>query len=225
MVYTLPTLNFKYSDLDPYIDAETMEIHYTKHHQTYVNSLISTVEVNKISAINLTDLIKNLKKRKDLDENVKNQLINFGGGHYNHSFFWMCLSSKNNDNTINSNFFDAIKQNFGGIDNFKNEFFDKALKLFGSGWVWLIYKDGKLFCETSINQDNPMMVDANVIPLLCLDVWEHAYYLKYKNNRSLYVKNWWSIINWEFVSNVFINCCLENNKIIMKNDGSVFFEE
>lgn len=231
MTYSLPSLNYDYADLTPYIDAETMKIHHTKHHQAYISSLNNTVNTNNINVSTLTELLSDIKNNTGINEPVKTQLINFGGGHFNHSFFWKCLSpckSKiNNDEILNKldpKLLEKLNETFNNFENFKKEFSDKAIKLFGSGWVWLICKDNKIFIETNINQDNPMMENGNVVPLLCLDVWEHAYYLNYQNNRALYVENWWSVINWKFVNEIFVNVCIEKKKLLVLNNGEIVVE-
>ncbi len=200
--FSLPALTYAYNALEPFIDAQTMEIHHTKHHQAYVDKLNKALETYQIDS-NWSGLLSQVSK---LDVSVRNN----GGGHFNHSLFWQIMKP-NPDSKPNlplGKLAETITSNFKSFDDFKKEFSEKATKIFGSGWCWLIVQDarpdepfgrGKLKITTTPNQDNPLM-DVSVEkgkPVLALDVWEHAYYLKYQNKRADYITNWWNIVNWE----------------------------
>lgn len=177
-MFTLPKLQFSYDALEPYIDALTMEIHHTKHHQTYIDKLNAIVEANS----NLKD--KTLEELCLLPETK-----NMAGGHYNHSFFWQIIGPNSSDGSVP----DEIKP-------FKDEFNQKALTFFGSGWTWIVKDGNKLEVITTSNQDSPLLVGKN--PVLALDLWEHAYYLKYQNKRVDYIDAWWNIVNWNKVKSL-----------------------
>lgn len=197
--YSLPKLPYAYDAIEPYIDKQTMEIHHTKHHQTYVNNLNKALENQSFKNAPLIELFK---KVSTLDKAIRNN----GGGHYNHTLFWQMLRSNkdNKENLPSQKFIEVLNKHFRSFENFKKEFSEKSLKLFGSGWCWLIKDNQKnLKIVTTANQDNPLMdvVDEKErgLPLLGIDVWEHAYYLKYQNKRSEYIENFWKVINWDFV--------------------------
>lgn len=195
--YTLPTLNYSLDDLNEVIDKETMKTHYEKHHQAYINNLNNALDKNN-DKNNKESLQSILSKISSYETAVRNN----GGGHWNHSFFWTVLSAKAEDKNMPKELREEIEHNFQSVENFKAEFEKMGSGLFGSGWVWLIRNtDGKLEITATINQDNPLMdvVATKGIPLLALDVWEHAYYLRYKNKRAEYIKNFWKIINWKQV--------------------------
>lgn len=193
--FTLPELDYAFDALEPYIDAETMNIHHGKHHQTYVNNLNAALEghsdlINK----SLTDLLTGLGA---VPENVRTAVRNNGGGHYNHSLFWKILTP-GGSNAPAGRLDEAINSRFGDFDTFKAQFSAAAAGRFGSGWAWLVLDQGSHLKITSTpNQDNPLM--DGEIPLLGLDVWEHAYYLKYQNRRPEYIQNFFNVINWDFV--------------------------
>ncbi len=192
--FELPKLPYSYDALEPYIDARTMEIHYTKHHNGYVTKLNDAVAGTDLEDKSLEDLLKNVSK---LPVAVRNN----GGGHYNHSLFWSIM--KNNGGGFpNGKLADDINSSFGSFEEFKKQFSNAAATRFGSGWAWLISADGKLEITSTPNQDNPLMdvADKKGSPILGLDVWEHAYYLKYQNKRPEYIENWWNVINWEEVA-------------------------
>jgi Fe-Mn family superoxide dismutase len=194
--YQQQPLPYAYTALEPYIDALTMEIHYTKHAATYAKNLADACVAEKVDTTNtsLTTLLKNISKYSP-------KMRNNAGGHYNHELFWQLM--KPVPSTAPSGILvDAINKTFGSLDEFKKTFSEAAKTRFGSGWAWLVLKkDGSLAVSSTPNQDNPLMDIAEVqgTPLLGLDVWEHAYYLKYQNKRPDYINNWWSIVNWEFV--------------------------
>ena len=195
--FSLPKLSYGYDALAPAIDAATMETHYTKHHQAYIDKLNAEVAKNdKLSGQTLEDIITNVSAYNDT---VRNN----AGGHWNHRFFWTLMAPRAETGKISPELAKAIDAQFGSLDQFKADFEKAGADRFGSGWVWLIVdKDGKLAVTSTPNQDNPLMDDAKVkgTPILGNDVWEHAYYLTYKNKRDDYLKNWWSIVNWDQVS-------------------------
>lgn len=200
--FTLPALPYGYGDLEPFIDKQTMEIHHTKHHQAYINKLNETPSTN--IDYSSSDEVKCTHVDKFTSAVIRNNL----GGHYNHSLFWTLLrpNPEGYANLAEGNIAKAIDAEFKSFENFKKEFSDKALKIFGSGWCWLIKtKEGKLKIVTTANQDNPLMqLDyERGKPLLAMDVWEHAYYLKYQNKRADYINNWWVLVNWNKVEELF----------------------
>jgi Fe-Mn family superoxide dismutase len=193
--HKFPELGYAYNALEPYIDAQTMEIHYTKHHKAYFNNFMTAAEG--------TDLLKT--PMEQIFTSISKQPVairNNGGGFFNHSLFWENMSPAKNE--LPTNLKAAIEKDFGTFDAFKETFGKAAKTRFGSGWAWLsVDKNGKLFVSSTPNQDNPLMdvVEEKGTPLLCLDVWEHAYYLHYQNRRPEYVDNFWNIVNWNVVNN------------------------
>lgn len=202
MKYLLPNLTYNYDDLEPYIDKKTMEIHHTKHHQTYINNLNLALKETNFINMNINQLIKNLDI---LPENKKLIVRNNGGGHINHSFFWKILKKNIQiSNTLKT----IIANNFGSFENFKLEFERISISHFGSGWAWLIKNNNKLSIVSTNNQDSTLMGKSIVgdscgVPILGIDLWEHAYYLNYQNNRLNYIKSFWSIVNWHKVESLF----------------------
>ncbi|MDR1600913.1 MAG: superoxide dismutase [Tannerella sp.] len=199
--FALPALPYSYDAFPSSIDALTMQIHYEKHHQAYVNNLNDAVGKHpELREKSLEFLVSHIS---ELPEDVRTAIRNNGGGHFNHSFFWQILTPKSTRPSAALE--EAIVQAFGSMDSFKAEFKKAATGRFGSGWAWLIVSDGKLKVISTPNQDNPLMDDAAVKgkPVLTLDVWEHAYYLKYQSNRGGYVDAFWNIVNWEKVSELF----------------------
>ena len=191
-MFELPKLEYAYADLEPYIDSRTMEIHYSKHHATYVTNLNNALETLK--DIKTRSIEEILTKLDAIPEELRTIVRNNGGGHYNHSLFWTIMSKKGGGRPRGS-LEDAIEKEFDGFDSFKDVFTKSAMGRFGSGWAWLyINSEGSLRVSSTPNQDNPLM-DGNK-PILGLDVWEHAYYLKYQNKRADYIASWWEIINW-----------------------------
>ncbi|MFN8510904.1 MAG: Fe-Mn family superoxide dismutase [Deinococcaceae bacterium] len=195
---SLPVLTYAYTALEPHIDAKTMEIHHTKHHQAYIdnaNKILADLDVPWTSA---EELIAHLDR---LPVDKQAVLRNNVGGHVNHSMFWTVLGT---GSTLEGALKSAIEQAFGSIDAFKTQFAQVAMTRFGSGWAWLVLKDGKLAICSTANQDNPLMGEAisgcSGIPILGLDVWEHAYYLNYQNRRADYVASFWNVVNWDEVS-------------------------
>jgi superoxide dismutase, Fe-Mn family len=191
--FTLPALPYAYNALEPFIDEQTMTIHHTKHHQGYVDKLNKAVE-SIGSKFVLEDAFKTIST-------ASVAIRNNGGGHYNHSLFWQLMKANPaaKENKASGKLAGSIARDFKSFDDFKKEFSEKASKVFGSGWCWLIEQDGKLKITTTANQDNPLMDVASERgkPVLALDIWEHAYYLKYQNKRADYISNWWNVVNWE----------------------------
>lgn len=195
--FELPALPYAYDALEPYIDKMTMEIHYTKHHNAYVTNLNKAIEGTENEGKSLYDMFSMMSK---LPAAIRNN----GGGHWNHSLFWT-LMKQNGGGKPTGKIADAINSAFGSFDEFKTKFSTAAATRFGSGWAWLVVQDGKLVVSSTPNQDNPLMDVAEVKgnPILGLDVWEHAYYLKYQNKRPDYIENWWNVVNWDKVNELF----------------------
>ncbi len=194
-----PKLPYAYNALEPYIDAKTMEIHYTKHHRAYYDNFLAAIKNTPAAEMDMKSLFAGISKQSML-------IRNNGGGFYNHTLFWENMTPAKTTPSVGLK--SAIEKNFGSMDKFKEEFSGAAKKHFGSGWAWLVAgKDGKLFVSDSLNQDNPLMdvSEKQGTPLLCLDVWEHAYYLHYQNRRPEYVDNFWNIVNWDTVSKRYQN--------------------
>ncbi len=195
MAFTLPELNYAYDALETIIDARTMEIHHSKHHNAYVTNLNAALAGTDAENHSIEDICKNISK-------YPMPVRNNGGGHFNHSLFWTVLKP-NNGNGPTGKLAEAINNDLGGMDTFKEEFSKAAATRFGSGWAWLSVANGKLFISSTPNQDNPLMELEGVqngTPILGLDVWEHAYYLNYQNRRPDYISSFFSIINWDEVS-------------------------
>ncbi len=199
MTHTLPNLPYDYNALEPYIDEQTMKIHHTKHHQAYIDKLNGAIKGTKFESLSVNELIKNLN---DVPENIRMAVRNNGGGHSNHVFFWEIMSPKSGGELKGKIAGEIIKA-FGSFEKFKEEFTNAGLNRFGSGWAWLILDAGKLKVINTPNQDSPIM--EGKIPLLGVDVWEHAYYLKYQNKRADYLANWWNVVNWKIVDENFIS--------------------
>lgn len=197
MEHNLPKLAYDYKDLEPYIDALTMEIHHTKHHQGYINKYVKALEANKdLLEKDVEAVLKNLS---DVPEAKRQAVINNGGGYFNHRLFWTILSPEKTD--MSETLKKAIDHAFGSVDAMKEAFSNAAKTQFGSGWAWLLVdKNNKLVVTSTANQDTPFDLGQ---PILGLDVWEHAYYLNYQNKRPEYVDNFWNIVNWKQVSDNF----------------------
>lgn len=196
MTFELPKLPYSYNALEPIMDALTVEIHYSKHHQAYVNNLNAALANHpELEFKSLQDLLLNINS---LPSDIVAAVRNNGGGHYNHSLFWNMLTP--NKTQPSKDLLNAINQSFSSLDNFKKEFTEAGKKHFGSGWVWLVKTQNGLKIATLPNQDAPLSLGT---PLLGFDLWEHAYYLKYQNRRPDYLQNIWEIVNWDFVSKQF----------------------
>ena len=201
MAFSLPPLPYGFDALEPHIDAKTMEIHHGKHHQAYVNNLNAALEkAPELQSKSIEELLKNVNSAP---EAVRTPIRNNGGGHWNHSFFWRLMGPKAGGQPSGA-LGDAIKSTFGSFDKFKEQFAAAGVGRFGSGWAWLLNDGGKLSITSTPNQDNPLMdgKSANNV-LLGLDVWEHAYYLKYQNRRPDYITAWWNVVNWSDVAKRF----------------------
>jgi Fe-Mn family superoxide dismutase len=202
MAYELPKLPYAYDALEPHIDARTMEIHHTKHHQAYITNLNNAIKGKAdLEKKSVEDLIRDLNS---VPEDIRTAVRNNGGGHANHSFFWKIMGP-NAGGEPKGKLADDIKSTFGGFDQFKEKFADAGVKRFGSGWAWLIKNNsGKLEIVSTANQDSPLMgkaiAGAEGTPILGADVWEHAYYLNYQNRRPDYIKAWWNVVNWDAVA-------------------------
>jgi Fe-Mn family superoxide dismutase len=195
MAFTLPNLPYAYDALEPHIDAKTMEIHHSKHHQAYVNNLNAAIEkAPELQGKSLDDLMRGINS---VPEAVRTAVRNNGGGHWNHSMFWEIMGpGKGGEPT--GKLADAINTAFGDFAKLKEQFGTAAAGRFGSGWAWLVTDGGKLSITSTPNQDNPLMEGKTAI--LGVDVWEHAYYLKYQNKRPDYVAAWWNVVNWDAVA-------------------------
>ncbi len=194
MAFELPKLSYAYSALEPNIDAKTMEIHHTKHHQAYVNNVNAAIAGTDADKLSVEEICANISK-------YPMPVRNNGGGHYNHSLFWTIMGP-NGGGVPTGELSDAINAAFGSLDKLKEEFNKAATTRFGSGWAWLIVHNGKLMVTSTPNQDNPLMDIAEVkgTPIMALDVWEHAYYLNYQNRRPDYITAFWNVINWNQVA-------------------------
>ena len=195
MAFKLPELPYSYDALEPYIDAKTMEIHHSKHHAAYVNNLNNALsKYPELEKYSLEEILRNLES---IPDDIRIIVRNNGGGHFNHSLFWEIM--KKDGGEPEGELLKAIERDFGSFSSFKEKFASTAKNHFGSGWAWLsLSRFGKLYVFSTPNQDNPFM--SGLIPILGLDVWEHAYYLKYQNRRAEYVDNFFNVINWEKVS-------------------------
>lgn len=194
--FEFPPLPYAFNALEPHIDQMTMEIHYERHHRAYYNNFIKGIEATEMEQMSMEQIFANMS---NYSEGIRNN----GGGHYNHVLFWSVMSPYGGGQPTMRNLKSAIEESFGSFEKFKARFEDAARTRFGSGWAWLsVGKDGKLFVSSTPNQDNPLMniVDLHGAPILGLDVWEHAYYLKYQNLRGDYISNFWNVVNWEEVN-------------------------
>lgn len=198
MSHTLEPLPYAYTALEPFIDEQTMRLHHDKHHQTYVDKLNAALEkAPEMSEKPLDDILRNLS---EVPEAIRTAVRNHGGGHSNHAIFWKNMRP-NGGGDPSRPLADALITAFGDLEKFREEMTTAATGLFGSGWAWLVSEDGTLRIVARPNQDSPLM--DGLMPLLGLDVWEHAYYLKYQNRRADYVKAWWNVVNWEDVAERF----------------------
>jgi len=190
-MFNLPELGYSFNALDPHIDAKTMEIHHDKHHAAYVSKLNETiVKVPELKNKQIEDI---LTKVKDVPEAARTAIQNNGGGHHNHTLFWETMKPGGSQEIP-----EAITKTFGSLDDFKAKLTEAALGRFGSGWAWLVDNNGTLEICSTANQDSPLM--EGKLPILGLDVWEHAYYLNYQNRRPDYIEAWWNVVNWDVVA-------------------------
>ncbi len=197
-VFKLPPLGYDYDALEPHIDAETMKLHHDKHHAAYVSKLNEAVaQTPELAKKPIEEILKNLDA---VPEAIRTAVRNQGGGHANHTLFWQTLK-KNDGRQPTGALAAAIAKDFSSLEKFHEELAAAAMKVFGSGWAWLVWRDGKLSIESTANQDTPLSTGG--APVLGLDVWEHAYYLKYQNRRADYVKAFQSVVNWDFLSEHF----------------------
>jgi len=207
MAFQLPSLPYDFSALEPVIDTQTMQIHHGKHHGAYVTNLNNAIAGKAaLEAKSLEALIGDLSA---VPEDIRVAVRNNGGGNANHTMFWQIMApkGKGGGGEPTGDLAAAIKSTFGSFSDFKTRFGEAATKRFGSGWAWLVLKDGKLAIGSTANQDNPLMGEAvsglSGKPILGLDVWEHAYYLKYQNRRPEYITNWWEVVNWPKVAEIY----------------------
>lgn len=198
MAFELPPLPYDYAALEPFIDEATMKLHHDKHHQTYVTNLNGAVEKRaELGSKTPEELLKDLPS---VPEDVRTVVRNNGGGHVNHTMFWQIMKPKGGGEP-DGEIAVQITADFGDFDTFKKQFNEAATKQFGSGWGWVVWKDGKLAVLTTPNQDNP--ISQGLLPILGNDVWEHAYYLQYQNRRPEYLAAWWNVVNWDEVNKRF----------------------
>lgn len=197
MAYKLPELPYAYDALEPHIDKETMTIHHTKHHNTYVTNLNKAIEGSALAEKSVDELVADLNA---VPEDIRTAVRNNGGGHANHSLFWTLLSP-NGGGEPTGELAEEIKNTFGSFDQFKEKFAAAAAGRFGSGWAWLVVNNGKLEITSTPNQDSPL--SEGKTPVLGLDVWEHAYYLNYQNRRPDYISAFWNVVNWDEVARLY----------------------
>jgi Fe-Mn family superoxide dismutase len=195
MAYSLPPLPYSSGALEPYIDKQTMEIHHDGHHGAYVKNLNAALEKHpRLQTKTVEDLLRDIQA---VPEDIRTAVRNNGGGHANHSLFWEIMAPNAGGDPTGA-VADALKSSFGSFESFKEKFTKAALDRFGSGWAWVVQRNGFLTIESTPNQDGPLMEGKT--PILGLDVWEHAYYLKYQNRRADYIKNWWNVVNWAAIN-------------------------
>ncbi len=199
MLFELPKLDYEYDALEPTIDSKTMEIHHTKHHMAYITNLSKALEGQSFDM----PLEEMLTKLNELPEEIRTTVRNNGGGHYNHTMFWKAMSPTGGG-TPKGALETAINESFESFEQFKEVFSKAALTRFGSGWAWLVVnEEKKLEVLSTPNQDNPIMENSKLFPILGVDVWEHAYYLNYQNKRAEYIEKWWNVVNWDHVEELF----------------------
>jgi superoxide dismutase, Fe-Mn family len=201
-MHALPKLRYLYDDLEPDIDARTLEIHYTKHHQAYVDKLNAAVKGTKYENMDINEILKNIN---EVPKNMRTAVRNYGGGHANHSLYWEVMGPDGGGEPGGA-LKEDIKKTFGSFDKFKEEIVNAGLNRFGSGYAWLVVDNGKLSVMSTANQDSPL--SEGKTPILVVDVWEHAYYLNYQNRRNEYLQHWWDVVDWKKVE--------ENYKRAMK---------
>jgi Fe-Mn family superoxide dismutase len=195
--FQLPRLPYAYDALEPHIDAKTMEIHHDKHHQAYVDNLNKALAGHPelLSKEHVSDILRHINT---VPEKIRQAVINNGGGHYNHTMFWRIMGPPKGNRGPAGALAKAIDATFGSLDKFQSELTNAAMTRFGSGWAWLVLTEGKMSVLSTANQDNPFLKGQT--PIMGIDVWEHAYYLKYQNRRPEYIKAWWNVVNWDAVA-------------------------
>ncbi len=199
MTFLLPKLAYAYDSLEPWIDAQTMEIHHSKHHRAYTDKFNSALEKHpELFSKKADELIKDLDK---VPEDIRAMVKNHGGGFVNHSLFWEIMTPDKEKRELNGKIKEEIEKKWGTFEKFREKFSNAAAMHFGSGWIWLVVNNGKLEIMSTANQDSPL--SEGKIPILTLDVWEHAYYLKYQNKRADYISAWWNVVNWKKVDELF----------------------
>ncbi len=199
-MYKQPELGFEYDALEPHLDSETLEIHYSKHHAAYCKKFNDAIEGTDLEEKDLKEILENLDS---VPEEIKAPVINNGGGAWNHSFFWSVLCSEADSNEPGEKLLESINETFGSFDDFKKQFSEAAATTFGSGWAWLVKNsEGKLEIVKTFNQGSP--ISEGLKPLLVIDVWEHAYYLKYRNLRPDFIEAFWNVVNWKKVEEYFL---------------------
>lgn len=196
-MFELPKLPYDYNALEPHIDAQTMEIHHTKHHQAYINNVNKALEGTEFADKPVEELLSDLSK---IPQDKRNAVRNHGGGHYNHSLFWKMMKPGGGGEP-SGELAEAIQTKFGGFAQFQEQFSAKAMGQFGSGWGWLVSSNGQLDVLSTANQDTPLSEGKS--PLLGIDMWEHAMYLRYQNRKADYIKAWWNVVNWDYVLELF----------------------
>ncbi|KAM0677776.1 hypothetical protein BDAP_001626 [Binucleata daphniae] len=219
--FTLPPLNYDYETLNPHIDTKTMQLHHDMHHQNYITTLNNEITSTKMfEGKTLNYIIENIN---DEEHKTNKTIRNNAGGHYNHSLFWLMMNPVSNLDDIEQELKDLINFSFGSFSKMQDKFNEAAKKVFGSGWAWLCYNrfEGILEISTGINQDNPWMDGKILIPILGIDVWEHAYYLKYQNKRVDYITAWWNIVDWKNVNRFYFNYAKLGKIIMVNDDGTV----
>ena len=203
-IHKFAPLPYAYDALEPYIDKMTMEIHYDKHHRAYYNNFINAIKGTKLEQTPMLNIFESISTQPVA-------IRNNAGGFWNHEMFWNCMKP-NGGGAPTGKLGDVITTTFGSFDNFKKQFAEAGAKRFGSGWVWLVVgKDGKMFISSTANQDNPLMNNSEQpgTPVFCLDVWEHAYYLKYQNKRGDYISAFWNVVNWDFAQKLYAEAVAE----------------
>jgi len=222
-MFTLPSLQYEHSSLEPYIVKETMVEHHTFHHQSYVSNLNAFLGKIGYKGECLLELLTKTIHDQSIDGSIRDGIRNHAGGHYNHSLFWLLMSKESRLGDMCDTLSGMIARDFQSVEGFKAEFNRSALRVFGSGWAWLVRnkKSDKLEIVTTLNQNTPFSGDTDKIPVLGLDVWEHAYYLQYKHARSEYVERWWNVVDWKGVSRLFETYAMKGELIHVKSDGTV----
>lgn len=226
MKFTLPELNYAYDALSPHVDSKTMHEHHDFHHKAYVDNLNTFVEEAGRRDESLVEILAKTIHDSSICENTRHGLINNGGGHYNHSFFWHIMCEESCAKEMQGPpepLSGMIASAFGSMDNFKKEFNSSAFKVFGSGWAWLVYdaSSKKLEITTTPNQDTPFSHNREKLPVMCLDVWEHAYYLQYKHDRKKYTECWWNVVDWKSISCLFDKYAHKGKIVNVNADGTI----